>query len=300
MSTLGAFVKSLRPYQWVKNGLVFAGVLFAGRLTDGASMTRALEGFVAFSLLSGAVYLFNDMRDAAADRLHPQKRRRPIASGALAPGLAWGGLAVVLLVAGLLAAHLGTPFAGTAGAYLVLSIAYSLGLKHVVLVDVMAIAAGFVLRAIAGVELLVPIAPAVELSPWLLVCTFFLALFLACGKRRQELLHMAGDRAANPRRVLLSYNEAFLDTLVTVCAATTLVAYAIYTIWPATVEKFHTTALLWTVPFVTYGTFRYLWLTRVGDEGEDPSHVIVTDRPLLVAVLLWAATVAVVLYARPS
>lgn len=299
MTSLGAFVKSLRPYQWVKNGLLFAGVLFAGRLTDGLALGRAVEGFVAFSLLSGVVYLFNDLRDVEADRLHPKKRLRPLASGALAPGLAWGGLVAVLLIAGALSLHLGPRFVATAAAYLLLNLGYSMGLKHVVLVDVMVIAAGFVLRAIAGVELLVPIAPDVELSPWLLVCTFFLALFLACGKRRQELLHQDVTQAETRRRVLLSYNASFLDTLVTVCAATTLVAYAIYTIWPATVEKFQTTALLWTVPFVTYGTFRYLWLTRVGDEGEDPSHAIVTDRPLLVAVLLWAATVAVILYARP-
>jgi len=230
--------------------------------------------------------------------LHPKKRHRPLASGALAPGLAWGGMLVVLLIAVALSAHLGPRFAACAAAYLLLNVAYSLGLKNVVLVDVMAIAAGFVLRAIAGVELLHPIAPDVELSPWLLVCTFFLALFLACGKRRQELLHQDPAQAGDRRRVLLAYNASFLDTLVTVCAATTLVSYAIYTIWPATVEKFHTTGLLWTVPFVTYGVFRYLWLTRVGDEGEDPSHALVSDRPLLLAVVLWSLVVAIVLYAR--
>ncbi len=299
MSVLGAFVRTLRPYQWVKNGLVFAGVLFAGRLGDGAALARAVEGFAAFSLLSGAVYLFNDLRDIEADRQHPKKRLRPLASGALAPGAAWAGLVAVLVVAAVLVVRLGPGFAATAVAYLALNTGYSLGLKNVVLVDVMAIAAGFVLRAIAGVELLVPIATDVELSPWLLVCTFFLALFLACGKRRQELLRQDAAKTETRRRVLLSYNESFLDTLVTVCAATTLVAYSIYTIWPATVEKFETDALLWTIPFVTYGVFRYLWMTRVGDEGEDPSHAIVTDRPLIVAVLLWTLAVAVILYARP-
>jgi 4-hydroxybenzoate polyprenyltransferase len=298
VSALPAFVRSLRPYQWVKNGLLFAGVLFSGHLAEGPALARAVEGFVAFSLLSGVVYLFNDLRDVGADRLHPKKRQRPLASGALSPRAAWAGLAVVLAAAAVLAVHLGPRFVLTAAAFLGLNLAYSLGLRHVVLVDVMTIAAGFVLRAIAGVELLHPLVPDVELSPWLLVCTFFLALFLACGKRRQELLHQDGAQAEARRKVLLAYNAPFLDTLVTVCAATTLVAYAIYTIWPATVEKFQTTNLLWTVPFVTYGVFRYLWLTRVGDEGEDPSHAIVTDRPLIVAVLLWAATVAVVLYAR--
>ena len=298
MSPPAAFVRSLRPTQWVKNFLLFAGVLFAGLLTHPAALFRAVEGFVAFSLLSGAVYLFNDLRDLEADRLHPRKRHRPLASGALTPGAAWMGLVLVVAAAAILSLHLGPRFAGTALAYLILNLAYSLGLKHVVLVDVLAISAGFVLRAIAGVELLVPLVPDVELSPWLLVCTFFLALFLACGKRRQELLHQDLAQAEGRRRVLLAYNASFLDTLVAVSAATTLVAYAIYTIWPATVEKFQTTGLLWTIPFVTYGVFRYLWLTRVGEHGEDPSQTIVTDKPLIVAIVLWGAVVAIVLYAR--
>jgi 4-hydroxybenzoate polyprenyltransferase len=295
---VNAFVEELRPKQWVKNGLVFAGVIFAGTLSDPLALARAGLGFLAFSLLSGAVYLFNDLRDAEADRLHPKKRLRPIASGRLSTGAAWAGLVVVLLIAGALSWMLGPWFAATAAAYLALNLAYSLGLKHVVLVDVMAIASGFVLRAIAGVELLRPLRPDVELSPWLLVCTFFLALFMACGKRRQELLHQDERGAEGRRRVLLAYNASFLDTLVTVCAATTLVSYAIYTIWPGTVEKFHTTGLLWTLPFVTYGVFRYLWLTRVTDEGEDPSATLMTDRPLLVDVLLWLGAVAAVLYLR--
>ena len=298
MSPATAFVRSLRPTQWVKNLLLFAGVLFAGRLTDIEALFRAAEGFIAFSLLSGAVYLFNDLRDLEADRLHPRKRLRPLASGALTPGAAWLGLALVLVAAAILSAHLGPRFALTAGAYLGLNLGYSLGLKHVVLVDVITIAAGFVLRAIAGVELLVPLVPDVELSPWLLVCTFFLALFLACGKRRQELLLQDQDLAGGRRRVLLAYTAPYLDTLVTVSMATTLLAYAIYTIWPATVEKFQTTGLLWTIPFVTYGLFRYLWLLRVQDGGEDPSQAIVSDRPLLVAIGLWAVVVAIVLYAR--
>jgi 4-hydroxybenzoate polyprenyltransferase len=295
---VNAFLEELRPRQWVKNGLVFAGVIFAGTLSDPNALGRAALGFLAFSLLSGAVYLFNDLRDAEADRLHPKKRLRPIASGRLSTGAAWAGLVVVLLIAGALSWLLGPWFAATAAAYLGLNLAYSLGLKHVVLVDVMAIASGFVLRAIAGVELLRPLRPDVELSPWLLVCTFFLALFMACGKRRQELLHQDEQGTGGRRRVLLAYNASFLDTLVTVCAATTLVSYAIYTIWPGTVEKFHTTGLLWTVPFVTYGVFRYLWLTRVTDEGEDPSATLMTDRPLLVDVLLWLGAVAAVLYLR--
>jgi 4-hydroxybenzoate polyprenyltransferase len=259
---------------------------------------RAVLGFATFCLLSGAVYLLNDLKDVESDRLHPKKRLRPIASGALPVGAAWAGLVVVALVAGVGAWLLGPWFFATALGYLALNLAYSLVLKHVVLVDVMALASGFVLRAIAGVELLRPLKPDVELSPWLLMCTFFLALLMACGKRRQEILTHGSATAEARRRVLLAYTPAFLDTLITVCAATTLVAYAIYTIWPATVEKFHTTRLLWTVPFVTYGVFRYLWLTRVTDEGEDPSATLMTDRPLLVDVLLWLGAVGAVLYLR--
>ena len=293
-----AYLEALRPKQWIKNGLVLIGVVFAGMLTDPQALGRAALGFFGFSLLSGAVYLFNDLRDVEADRLHPKKRLRPIPSGRLPVGAAWGWLVVVLSGAAAIAWALGPWYAATAGAYLVLNLAYSLGLKHVVLVDVLTIATGFVLRAIAGVELLRPLRPDVELSPWLLVCTFFLALFMACGKRRQEIRHQDREHAEGRRRVLLAYTTPFLDMLVTVCAATTLVSYAIYTIWPATVEKFHTTGLLWTVPFVTYGIFRYLWLTRVGEEGEDPSTTVLGDRPLLACVALWLATVAVVLYLR--
>jgi 4-hydroxybenzoate polyprenyltransferase len=293
-----ASLEALRPKQWIKNGLVLIGIVFAGMLTDPQALLRTALGFVGFSLLSGAVYLFNDLRDVEADRLHPKKRLRPIPSGRLSVSAAWTLLLIVLALAGVIAWSLGPWYAATAGAYLVLNLAYSLGLKHVVLVDVLTIATGFVLRAIAGVELLRPLQPAVELSPWLLVCTFFLALFMACGKRRQEIRHQDLQQAEGRRRVLLSYRTEFLDTLITVCASSTLVAYAIYTIWPATVEKFHTTGLLWTVPFVTYGIFRYLWLTRVGEEGEDPSTTVLGDKPLLVCVALWLVTVAVVLYLR--
>jgi len=293
--TLAAYLRSLRPRQWTKNGLVFAGVIFAHGLTEPALLLRAIEGFVAFSLLSGSVYLFNDLQDIESDRLHPRKRHRPVATGELPFGLAVAGLALAGGLAIALGVHLGTSFLITAVAYLLLNVAYSLGLKHVVLVDVMTIAVGFVLRAIAGVELLRPAVAGVELSPWLLVCTFFLALLLACGKRRQELVRVA-ESTHTGRRVLLQYNAPFLDTLVTMCAATTLVAYAIYTIWPETVEKFHTTGLLWTVPFVAYGVFRYLWLVRVGEEGEDPSGLFLADGPLLVNIGLWSLAVAAVLY----
>jgi 4-hydroxybenzoate polyprenyltransferase len=298
MGVAAALLRELRPQQWVKNALVLAGVVFAGQLANPHAVLRAGVGFATFCLLSGSVYLFNDLRDVEADRLHPRKRHRPLASGALPAPVARVALVAAAVLAAAASAALGPWFLATAAAYVALNLSYSLGLKHVVLIDVLALASGFVLRAIAGVELLRPLKPDVELSPWLLVCTFFLALLMACGKRRQEILQHDPESTHARRRVLLHYTTSFLDTLITVSAATTLVAYAIYTIWPATVEKYHTTGLLWTLPMVTYGVFRYLWLSRVGDGGEDPSATVVTDRPLLLAAFLWLVAVAAVLYLR--
>jgi 4-hydroxybenzoate polyprenyltransferase len=294
---LGLLVRATRPTQWTKNGLLFAGALFSHNLTFAGVAWRSLLGFLCFCFLSGAVYLINDLRDLDADRLHPVKRLRPLASGELPAGYAYAGLAVLLLASALLAALLGPTFALTAVAYLAVNLLYTLWLKRVVLLDVLSVALGFVLRAIAGVELIRPVEPGVDLSPWLLVCTFFLALFLGFGKRRQEMVvHEA--RAGEQRAVLRHYSVELLDELTTMCAATTLLAYAIYTIWPETVTKVHSTHLLYTVPFVAYGLFRYLWLVRVRDQGEDPSQVLVRDVPLFANVALWALTVSLVLYVR--
>jgi 4-hydroxybenzoate polyprenyltransferase len=292
-----ALLRSLRPTQWTKNGLLFAGALFAHDLTDPRVALRSVLGFLCFCMLSGAIYLGNDLRDLESDRLHPVKKKRPLASGELPPGWAWAGLAVIVVAACALAWFLGPTFSITAVAYLISNLLYTLKLKSVVLLDVISIAMGFVLRAIAGVELIRPIDPHVEISPWLLVCTFFLALFLGFGKRRQEIV-VHQERAGEQRAVLKLYTVELLDMLNTLCAGTTLVAYAIYTIWPATVAKVGSEALLYTVPFVAYGLFRYLWIVRVRVQGEDPSSVLLKDRPLLINVLLWALVVALVLYVR--
>jgi 4-hydroxybenzoate polyprenyltransferase len=290
-----SFLRAMRPAQWTKNGLVFAGALFSHSLTLSGVAWRSLAGFACFCLLSGAVYVINDLRDLEADRQHPVKRLRPLASGALSPRFAFGGVVVLLAAAGGLAAALGPGFGLAAAAFLAVNLLYTIVLKGVVLLDVIFIALGFVLRAIAGVELIRPIDAQVMLSPWLVVCTFFLALFLGFGKRRQEIV-VHTDNAAAQRAVLRQYSIELLDELTTVCAGTTLLAYTIYTIWPATVSKFHSQGLLYTVPFVAYGLFRYLWLVRVRNRGEDPSQVLVRDVPLLVNVALWAAVVGLVLY----
>jgi 4-hydroxybenzoate polyprenyltransferase len=290
-----ALIQALRPKQWTKNLLVFAGVVFAQLAGDPAMLLRALGGFVAFSLLAGTVYLVNDLKDVEADRQHPKKSKRPVASGRLQPTVAWAAVPVLLVAVGVLAAWLGSGFTWVLVAYLVSNVAYSFGLKHQVILDVFLIAAGFVLRAVAGVELLLPVAPATEISSWLLVCTFFGALFLAVSKRRRELAN-AGSSASAQRSVLASYTPELLDRMLTVSASTTLMAYALYTIWPATVAKFGSEALIITVPVVAYGVFRYLHLVRVSETSEDPSQVMLTDRPIQLALLLYLLLAYSVLY----
>jgi len=292
---IGGLLKALRPKQWTKNLLLFAGVLFSRQLSDPRLLMRAGAGFLAFSLLSGSVYLLNDLMDVKADRLHPRKRLRPIASGRLPAWVAWTALAPLLAAVVAISAWLGAGFGAIAAIYLAFNLAYSFGLKHQVLIDVFILAIGFVLRAIAGVELLLPVSPGTALSPWLLVCTFFGALFLGLAKRRRELAN-AGEGAGERRAVLDHYTPELLDGLLLVSASASLMGYALYTIWPATVEKFGTDALLYTVPFVVYGLFRYLYLVRVSESTEDPSQVLLADRPLGACVLLYLAAVLFILY----
>jgi 4-hydroxybenzoate polyprenyltransferase len=292
---IGPLLQGLRPKQWTKNLLLFAGVLFSQHLTDPQMLLRASAGFLTFSLLSGSVYLFNDLKDVEVDRRHPRKRLRPIASGRLPAWAAWAALLPLLAVVGALSLWLGRPFALVAALYLTFNLAYTFRLKQVVLVDVFFVAIGFVLRAIAGVQLLLPVAPGTAISPWLLVCTFFGALFLALAKRRRELTN-AGEAASRQRAVLGHYTPELLNGLLVVSAAASLMAYALYTIWPATVAKFHTEALLYTIPFVAYGIFRYLYLVQATELTEDPAQVLLTDRPLAWCVGLYLATVLVILY----
>jgi 4-hydroxybenzoate polyprenyltransferase len=289
------FVRTLRPRQWTKNLLVFAGVLFSQNVTDLDLMIRAAAGFLAFSLLSSCVYVVNDVRDVAVDRIHPKKRKRSIASGRLRPEIALAGTAPLLAVVVAVSLWLGVGFTIVLGVYLGLNLVYTFRFKNVVLIDVFLIATGFVLRAIAGVELLQPVAPDTSISPWLLVCTFFGALFLALAKRRREIAN-AGESAAQQREVLASYSPDFVDGLLHATAATSLMSYALYTMWPATVEKFGTERLLYTVPIVAYGIFRYLFLVHRSASSEDPSLVLLTDRPMQVCVLSYLAVVLVVLY----
>lgn len=286
---LGALLVSLRPRQWVKNLFVFAGLLFAQRLFT-PLVWPALGAFAIFCALSGALYLLNDVADRASDRLHPDKRHRPVAAGRLAPGVAVGA-AVVLLGAALAASlALSRALAAAAGGYVALSLAYSAWLKHVAVVDVLAVASGFVLRAVAGA-----LAIDVEISGWLLICTILLALFLALGKRRHEVLTL-GEGASAHRATLAQYSGPLLDQMIAVVTASTVTAYALYTMAPENVAKFQTRWLPATLPFVLYGIFRYLYLLYRRQMGGNPAEALLRDRPLLVNTLLWLLAVGVILY----
>jgi 4-hydroxybenzoate polyprenyltransferase len=291
VTLLTAVLVSLRPRQWVKNLFVFAGLIFAQKLFT-PLVWPALAAFGLFCALSGAIYLFNDVADRERDRIHPKKRLRPIASGALAPGIAVT-IGVVLLGGSLGLAFLLSPgFGATALAYAALLVAYSAGLKQVVIVDVLVVAVGFVLRAIAGA-----VAIDVEISGWLLICTILLALFLALGKRRHEYVTLDDD-AARHRPILLEYSQSLLDQMIAVVTASTVTAYALYTMSPETVAKFRTRWLPATLPFVLYGVFRYLYLLYRRQLGGNPSELFLNDRALLLNTLLWMAAVLAIVYGR--
>jgi 4-hydroxybenzoate polyprenyltransferase len=283
---------STRPGQWTKNLLVFAGVLFGRRLFDPRAVADAFAAFAIFCALSGAVYLFNDIADRDADRQHPLKRRRPIASGAVPLKLA-GGAAALLGAVGLAAAfRLNVAFGAVAASYLVLQAAYSQILKNIVILDVLAIAVGFVLRAVGGA-----VAVDVEIGHWLVVCTILLALFIALAKRRHEIVLLA-DGAASHRPILGEYSAYLLDQMIGVVTASTLISYVFYTISPETAAKFGTEWLGLTIPFPLYGIFRYLYLVHQREGGGSPAELLLTDRPLLLCVALWALAVAIIIY-RP-
>jgi 4-hydroxybenzoate polyprenyltransferase len=281
---------SLRPHQWTKNLVVFAAPALSKHLFEREPFQQTVLAFLIFCALSGTVYLLNDVADIERDRLHPRKRLRPIASGALSPR------AAVLIALGLglaslgLSAILGFPFLACATLYLALNVLYSFRLKEIVIVDVLCISLGFVLRAVAG-----GVAIAVVVSDWLLVCTLLLAMFLALAKRRHELVSLTTS-ATGHRKILAEYSPYLLDQMISVVTASCLTAYAFYTMAPDTVQKYQTDRLAWTIPFVLYGIFRYLYLVHQKEKGGSPTDILVTDRPLLVNVALWAVTLLVIVY----
>jgi 4-hydroxybenzoate polyprenyltransferase len=289
-STFRLLLTSLRPEQWTKNLFVFAGVLFGGHLLDMQAMGRAVAAFVVFCALSGVVYIFNDLADRAGDQRHPLKRMRPIASGRLSPTTALVAAVILGLVSLTTAVLLSPMFALLASTYVVLLVTYSLVLKHLVIIDALTIAAGFVLRAAAGA-----VAVFVPISHWLLVCTTLLALFLVLSKRRHELTLLT-DGATTHRPILEEYSPYLLDQMIAVVTASTLVAYSVYATSTETAERLQTTRLGLTIPFVLYGIFRYLYLVHQKRAGGSPADLLLTDRPLLACVGLWALSVALILY----
>src|SRR3954468_15661981 len=283
---------SLRPSQWAKNLLVFAGLLFGLRLFDPVAVGRAAGAFAIFCMLSVVVYLINDLADRDSDRQHPHKARRPIASGALAAPTALTAALVLSVVALAGAFSLGPRFFVVAASYLALLVLYSGPLKHIVIIDVLTIAIGFVLRAVAGA-----VAVDVQISHWLLVCTILLALFISLAKRRHELVLLTNG-ATGHRPILQEYTPYLLDQMIAVVTASTLISYVFYTISPETELKFGTPWLGLTIPFPLYGIFRYLYLVHQRDGGGSPADLLLTDWPLLTCVALWALTVALIIY-RP-
>ena len=289
---VGAILLSMRPKQWTKNLLVFAALIFSKNLLHGPDVARSVAAFVAFCLLSGAVYVINDLVDREQDRRHPTKKNRPIASGrvGVAPAVASAAAAVFIgLVGGFV---LDWRFGVIGLVYFLMQLAYSLKLKQVVVLDVMIVALGFAFRAISGTYVL-----HVRISPWLFVCTILLALFVALAKRRHELMFLEGGGISH-RSVLGKYTEGLLDQMIAVATSATVVAYCLYTIAPETVEKFGTNKLYLTFPFVLYGIYRYLYLVYRKDLGGTPEKVLLSDIPLLADIFIWMASVVAILYIR--
>ncbi len=287
-SVLAGIVVSMRPRQWIKNLVVFAALIFAKKLGEPALVLRAAAAFALFCATSGAVYILNDLFDADRDRRHPIKSRRPIASRALRtlPALT----AAILLVTGSIMSGfaLFVPFGAVLLTYVAINLVYSFWLKEVVIIDVMLIAAGFVLRAVGG-GLIID----VPISHWLVMCTILLSLFLALCKRRQELDSL--ENADGHRTILREYSLDYIDQMINVVTPSTLVAYILYSVSPEVEQNLGTHHLYLTVPFVLYGIFRYLYLVHRKGEGGSPTQTLFTDRPLLVCVGLWALTVVVLL-----
>ncbi len=284
----------MRPRQWTKNLVTFAGLIFSQNLTNGSLLVKSVEAFVIFCAMSGAIYLINDVVDIEKDKLHDVKRNRPLPSGKLSAPVAIVGAIVISVVALFFAFKVGSGFFAVSVIFFGLNILYSLVFKKIVLLDVVSIALSFVIRAIAGVEALASVEPSIEISPWLLSCTLFLSLFLAFCKRRHELITM-GD-AVGHRESLAEYSPELINQLVGITASGAVLSYSIYTIWPDTVEKFGTSHLVYTIPLVLIGVMRYLYLVSSKDTGGSPSDLLLSEKFMLIVVFLWILLVVAIFY----
>jgi 4-hydroxybenzoate polyprenyltransferase len=288
MSHAVAVLRALRPEQWLKNGFVLAPLVFSGMIGEPVAWLRSLLALVAFCAAASTTYVINDVLDRELDRAHPIKRHRPVASGAVALPVAWLVAATTLLLAALVALPLGRVFWAILAGYLALTTLYSTVFKRMVFVDVLVVAAGFVLRVVGGAA-----AIPVPVSRWILLCAFLLALYLALGKRRAELV-LLGDAAGSHREVLGHYSLALVDQAIAVVLGATVVSYSLYTVAADTVSKVGSEGLMATVPVVLYGLLRYLYLLH-NASGGSPGRALLTDRPLLVCVALWLLVSAVVI-----
>ncbi|NCS32328.1 decaprenyl-phosphate phosphoribosyltransferase [bacterium] len=283
-------IRLIRVHQWAKNLLLFAALLFAQRLSDQDSLYLTILGFIAFSCAASATYVVNDIVDITRDRLHPVKKYRPLAAGVISTRQAWI-IAGVLFVVSVGTALLVSPqFFAILMVYLILTTSYTKVLKHIELVDILIVSLGFVIRAVAG-----GVAIGVTISNWLFITTFFLALFLVIGKRRHEFL-LLGDSASGTRKSLQNYTPQLLDTLLTIVSTASLLSYVLYTQAPDVVNRLGTSALVYTVPLVVYGLFRYLLLVYTDNKGEDPTRTLLTDKQIILTALLWGLSIIVIIY----
>jgi 4-hydroxybenzoate polyprenyltransferase len=283
-------IVSMRPGQWVKNLFIFAGLIFSGNLFRPEVLIRVSNGFILFSLVASSIYIFNDIIDLEFDRAHPEKKNRPVAAGLLSVPAAYAG-AIVLALAGLIGAlTLDRLFFAILLSYLIINFAYTIKVKKMVILDIMCIASGFVLRVLAGTEL-----AEVMPSDWLILCTIMLSLFLGFSKRRHELATTSTDVLSH-RKVLGEYSLSLLDQMIAVATACTVMSYALYTVSPQTVSRFGTRNLVFSIPFVIYGIYRYLYLIHQKNMGGNPTRELVSDIPLLINALLWALLVVLIIY----
>lgn len=290
MNKIKDLIRAMRVRQWVKNLLVFAALAFSENLFSLDLIYKSVFCFLSFCLIASSVYLVNDIFDREKDMLHPEKKKRPIAAGRVQP---WEAqvLALALFLAGFaIAWKLNWDVFLILSAYFIINFLYSFWLKNVAIIDVFVVSLGFVFRVAAGGE-----AIKVEISAWIILCTILGSLFLSFAKRRQEL-ELKGEDAVRHRKSLAEYSPYFLDQMISVTTASTVMAYSLWTMWPSVVEKFHTNHLPWTIPFVCYGIFRYLYLVHQKGEGGDPTQLFLRDKPLLINILLWLVSVMSILY----
>jgi len=280
----------MRPVQWVKNLFIFAGLIFSGNLFHPEALIRVGNGFILFSLVASSIYVFNDIIDLEYDRAHPEKKNRPLAAGLMSVPAAYA-CSILLAAAGLICAlALDQVFFAILLSYLIINVAYTIKIKKIVILDIMCIASGFVLRVLAGTEL-----AEVMASDWLILCTIMLSLFLGFSKRRHELV-VTGTDALSHRKVLGDYSISFLDQMIAVATACTVMSYALYTVSPQTVSRFGTRNLVFSIPFVIYGIYRYLYLIHQKNMGGNPTRELVSDLPMLINALLWALLVVLIIY----